>query len=74
MAYRPMSRPEPFDPPAPGGGLASVGGNPVGGTDDSELADGAALRELATALSAHGGGALGAGGQLKIVDRCTIGS
>jgi TonB family protein len=58
MAYRPMSRPEPFEPPAPGKGLASLGGNPVGGTDDNELEDGVALRELATALSAHGGGAL----------------
>src|ERR1700686_5096587 len=67
MAYRPMSRPEPFDPPAPGGGLASVGGNPVGGTDDSELADGAALRELAAALSARGGGALSADLALDLV-------
>jgi TonB family protein len=67
MAHRPMSRPEPFDPPAPGGGLASVGENPVGGTDESELADGVALRELAAALSAHGGGALSADLALDLV-------
>ena len=67
MAYRPMSRPEPFDPPASGEGLASMGGNPVGGVDDNELADGVALRELATALSAHGGGALSADLALDLV-------
>ena len=44
-----------------------MGGNPVGGTDDSELADGVALRELATALSAHGGGALSADLALDLV-------
>src|SRR5580700_2021752 len=67
MAYRPMSRPEPFDPPATSEGLASMGGNPAGGTDDSELEDGVALRELATALSAHGGGALSADLALDLV-------
>ena len=67
MAYRPMSRPEPFDPPAPGEGLASMGGNPVRGADDNELEDGVALRELATALSAHGGGALSADLALDLV-------
>src|SRR5579872_6651077 len=67
MAYRPMSRPEPFNPPAPGKGLASLGENPVSGTDDNELEDGVALRDLATALSAHGGGALSADLALDLV-------
>ena len=44
-----------------------MGGNPVGGTDDNELEDGVALRELATALSAHGGGALSADLALDLV-------
>src|SRR5579862_7451696 len=67
MAYRPMSRPEPFNPPAPGKGLASLGENPVSGTDDNELEDGVALRDLATALSVHGGGALSADLALDLV-------
>lgn len=67
MAHRPISRPEPFDHPAPGEGLASMGRNSLGGTEDSELADGVALRELATALSAHGGGALSADLALDLV-------
>ena len=67
MAYRPMSRPEPFDPLAPDEGPTSLGLNPVGATADSELADGVALRELANALSAHGGGALSADLALDLV-------
>jgi TonB family protein len=53
MAYRPMSRPDPFDPPGRSGAPVSLGGN-----EDGEMADGLSLGELATALSAHGGGAL----------------
>ena len=67
MAYRPMSRPEPFDPPTPDEGPTSLGRNPVGAMADSELADGVALRELANALSAHGGGALSADLALDLV-------
>jgi len=67
MAYRPMARPEPFDPPAAGEVPASLGENPLGRTEDSELADGVALRELASALSAHGGGALSADLALDLV-------
>lgn len=67
MAYRPMSRPEPFDPASADEGLTSLGRNSVGATADSELADGAALRELANALSAHGGGALSADLALDLV-------
>jgi len=67
MAYRPMSRPEPFDPAIADEGLTSLGRNPVGATADSELADGVALRELANALSANGGGALSADLALDLV-------
>lgn len=67
MAYRPMARPEPLDPPATGEDPAALGENPISRTDDSELADGVALKELATALSAHGGGALSADLALDLV-------
>src|SRR3984885_12745269 len=67
MAYRPMSRPEALDPSTADGGLTSLGRNPVGANADSELADGVALRELANALSAHGGGALSADLALDLV-------
>ena len=62
MAYRPMSRPDPFDPPGPGGSPISLGGS-----EDGELADELSLAELATALSAHGGGALSADLALDLV-------
>jgi protein TonB len=62
MAYRPMSRPDSFDPPGPGDAPLSLGGN-----EDSELAQGLSLGELATALSAHGGGALSADLALDLV-------
>ena len=55
MAYRPMSRSDPFETPRPSGAPISLGGN-----EDSELGDDLSLAELATALSAHGGGALSA--------------
>jgi putative methionine-R-sulfoxide reductase with GAF domain len=67
MAYHPMSRPEPFDPPTADEGLTSLGRNSVGANADSQLADGVALRELANALSAHGGGALSADLALDLV-------
>lgn len=62
MAYRPMSRPDPFDPPGPGGSPMSLSGNAEG-----EVADDLSLTELATALSAHGGGALSADLALDLV-------
>jgi len=55
MAYRPMSRLDPFDSPRPSAAPTSVSGN-----ESSELEDGLSLAELATALSAHGGGGLSA--------------
>src|SRR5579864_2639255 len=53
MAYRPMSRPDPFDPPRPSAAPIALGGPQPG-----ELEDSLSLAELTTALSAHGGGAL----------------
>src|SRR5271167_4811638 len=53
MAYHPMSRPDPFDPSQPSGAPISLEGKEGG-----ELEDSLSLAELATALSAHGGGAL----------------
>ena len=61
MAHRPMSRPDPFDPPGQGGSPISLGGN-----EDSEP-DELSLSELATELSAHGGGALSADLALDLV-------
>ncbi|HWY57959.1 MAG TPA: TonB family protein [Terriglobales bacterium] len=60
MAFRPMSRPDSVDPSGPSG-------TPLGGTEDRGLADGFSLGELATALSAHGGGALSADLALDLV-------
>ena len=62
MAYHPMSRPDPFDPPRPSGAPISLDGK-----EGSELEDGLSLAELATALSAHGGGALSADLALDLV-------
>jgi TonB family protein len=62
MAHVPMSRPDPFDPPRPSGAPVSLSEN-----EGSELADGLSLSELATALSAHGGGALSADLALDLV-------
>jgi TonB family protein len=61
MAYRPISRPDPFDPRRSSHAPISLGGN-----ERSEL-DGLSLAELATALSAHGGGALSADLALDLV-------
>lgn len=62
MAHHPISRPDPFDPPGPGGSPVSVRGN-----ENGELADDLSLAELANALSAHGGGALSADLALDLV-------
>jgi TonB family protein len=57
-----MSRPDPFDPPRLSGAPISLGGS-----EGNELSDGLSLAELATALSAHGGGALSADLALDLV-------
>jgi TonB family protein len=57
-----MSRPDPFAPPLPGDAPISLGGK-----EGTELEDGLSLAELATALSAHGGGALSADLALDLV-------
>jgi TonB family protein len=62
MAYRPISRPDPFAPPLPGDAPISLRGK-----EGTELEDGLSLAELATALSAHGGGALSADLALDLV-------
>jgi TonB family protein len=62
MAYRPISRPDPFAAPLPGDAPISLRGK-----EGTELEDGLSLAELATALSAHGGGALSADLALDLV-------
>ena len=62
MAYRPISRPDPFASPLPGDAPISLRGK-----EGTELEDGLSLAELATALSAHGGGALSADLALDLV-------
>jgi TonB family protein len=62
MAHHPISRPDPFNPPGPSAAPISL--DPAEG---GELADGLSLAELATALSAHGGGALSADLALDLV-------
>ena len=62
MAYHPISRPEPFDPLRPSAVPVSLAGS-----QGNELEDGLSLAELATALSAHGGGALSADLALDLV-------
>jgi TonB family protein len=61
MAYRPMSRPDPFDPPRPSDAPMPLGGS------RSSLEDGLSLTELATALAVHGGGVLSADLALDLV-------
>src|SRR5579863_8098424 len=61
MAYRPMSQPDPFDPPRPSDAPIPLGGG------QSSLEDGLSLAELATALSEHGGGFLSADLALDLV-------
>jgi TonB family protein len=62
MAHHPISRPDPFDPPQPSGAPITLDGKEGG-----EFEDGLSLAELATALSAHGGGALSADLALDLV-------
>jgi TonB family protein len=62
MAYRPVSLPDPFDPPRP-----STAPLPLGGNQSANLGDGLSLAELATALSVHGGGDLSADLALDLV-------
>lgn len=62
MAHRPISRPDPIDPPGPSPAPISLSGN-----EDGELADGLSLDELTTALSAHGGASLSADLALDLV-------
>jgi TonB family protein len=62
MAYRPMSRSDPFDPAGPSHTPVSLGES-----EASELGDDLSLAALATALSAHGGGALSADLALDLV-------
>ncbi len=62
MAYRPISRPDLFAPPLPGDAPISLRGK-----EGTELEDGLSLAQLATALSAHGGGALSADLALDLV-------
>jgi TonB family protein len=66
MAYRPMSRPDSFDPPRPSDVPISLGGK--AGSEVAEAPEEAlSLSELATALSAHGGGVLSADLALDLV-------
>lgn len=57
-----MSRPDPLNPPRPSPASISLDQH-----EGSELEDGLSLAELATALSAHGGGALSADLALDLV-------
>src|SRR5277367_6052578 len=67
MSHHPISRPGSFDPPGPGTAPISLGQNSLGQADDGQLEEGLSLTELATALSAHGGGALSADLALDLV-------
>ena len=70
-----MSRPDPFAPPQPSTAPISrpepFGSKPSGpklrGPDNGQLEEGLSLAELATALSAHGGGVLSADLALDLV-------
>lgn len=62
MSYRPMSRPDSSDPLRPSAAPISLGG-----TESGELERGLSLAELASALSAHGGGGLSADLALDLV-------
>ena len=62
MAHRPITRPDPTDPPGPSRAPISLSGS-----EDGDLADSLSLDELRTALSAHGGGALSADLALDLV-------
>jgi TonB family protein len=67
MSYHPISRPDAFDPPRPSTAPIPLGQNSLGQAGDEQLEEGLSLKELATALSAHGGGALSADLALDLV-------
>ncbi len=67
MAHHPISRPDPFDPLRSSTAPISLGQDSLGQNEDAQLEEGLSLTELATALSAHGGGALSADLALDLV-------
>src|SRR5580658_6796766 len=67
MAHHPMSRPDPLDLRRPSAASITLGANPPGQSEDGQPEEGLSLAELATALSAHGGGALSADLALDLV-------
>jgi len=68
MAHHPISQPDPFNPLRSSTAPISLGENPlVQKKEDGQLEEGLSLAELATALSAHGGGALSADLALDLV-------
>jgi TonB family protein len=67
MAHHPISQPDPFNPLRPSTAPISLGQNPLVQKEDGQLEEGLSLAELATALSAHGGGALSADLALDLV-------
>jgi TonB family protein len=68
MAHHPMSRPDPFAPPRPAAAPVSLSpSNECQSNEEGQLEEGLSLAELATALSAHGGGALSADLALDLV-------
>ncbi|MGA8493277.1 MAG: TonB family protein [Terriglobales bacterium] len=62
MAHHPISRPDPVAPPPPSAAPISLSQK-----ENGQLEEGLSLAELATALSAHGGGALSADLALDLV-------
>ncbi len=67
MAHHPISQPDPFNPLRSSTAPISLGQNPLVQKEDGQLEEGLSLAELATALSAHGGGALSADLALDLV-------
>jgi TonB family protein len=67
MAHHPISQPDPFNPLRQSTAPISLGQNPLVQKQDGQLEEGLSLAELATALSAHGGGALSADLALDLV-------
>jgi TonB family protein len=67
MAHHPISQPDPFNPLRPSTAPISLSQNPLVQKEDGQLEEGLSLAELATALSAHGGGALSADLALDLV-------
>src|SRR5580693_398342 len=67
MAHHPISQPDPFNPLRQSTAPISLGQNPLVQKQDGQLEEGLSLTELATALSAHGGGVLSADLALDLV-------